>query len=83
MNTEPQRTCPSCGNEFSGAMKFCPVCMLRKALSDGAQSDGSQDAVQRFEHYELVTAKMENSSNWVEVRWESLTKRSTSIFTVP
>jgi integrase/recombinase XerD len=26
MSTEPQRICPSCGNEFSGAMEFCPVC---------------------------------------------------------
>jgi hypothetical protein len=32
MKAEPQRICPSCGNEFSGAMEFCPVCMLRKAL---------------------------------------------------
>ena len=28
MSIEPRRTCPSCGNEFSGAMQFCPVCML-------------------------------------------------------
>src|SRR5258705_9604392 len=66
MSTEPQRTCPSCGNELSGAMEFCPVCMLRKALVDGVESGESsasedtikptsQDAVQRFEHYELVT----------------------------
>ena len=34
MSAEPQRTCPSCGNEFSGAMEFCPVCVLRKALGD-------------------------------------------------
>jgi hypothetical protein len=64
MSTEPQRTCPSCGNEFSGAMEFCPVCMLRKALADGVESGQSssedtlkptsQDAAQRFEHYELV-----------------------------
>jgi predicted amidophosphoribosyltransferase len=38
MNTEPQRTCPSCGNEFSGAMEFCPVCMLRKAVAAGVES---------------------------------------------
>jgi hypothetical protein len=25
MNTEPQRTCPSCANEFSGAMEFCQI----------------------------------------------------------
>ena len=65
--TEPQRTCPSCGNEFSGAMEFCPVCMLRKALAGGVESgepSASEAAVkptkpdqpaQRFEHYELVT----------------------------
>jgi hypothetical protein len=68
MSTEPQRTCPSCGNEFSGAMEFCPVCMLRKALAGGVQSgesSASEDAVkpapeqarQRFEHYELVTGE--------------------------
>jgi serine/threonine protein kinase len=64
MNTEPQRTCPSCGNEFSGAMEFCPICMLRKALADGVESGKSscedtvkpppENAAQRFEHYELI-----------------------------
>ena len=65
MKTEPQRTCPSCGNELSGAMEFCPVCMLRKALAGGVESGESsasedtvsptpEQAVQRFEHYELV-----------------------------
>ena len=64
MNAEPQRTCPICGNEFSGAMEFCPVCMLRKALagevesgessSEDSRTPTSQDAAQRFEHYELV-----------------------------
>src|ERR1700694_2974513 len=69
MMTEPQRTCPSCGNEFSGAMEFCPVCVLRKALAVGVESGGSsaskdpvepktpERAVQRFEHYELVTGE--------------------------
>ena len=69
MSTEAKRTCPSCGNEFSGAMEFCPVCMLRKALADGVESgeaSASEDtvkpttpeqAVQRFENYELVTGK--------------------------
>ena len=64
MNTEHLRTCPSCGNEFSGAMEFCPVCMLRKALAAGVQSgesSASEDTVKptpvsrRLEHYELVT----------------------------
>src|SRR6266446_3423384 len=69
MSTEPQRTCPSCGNEFSGAMEFCPVCVLRKGLAGGVESgesSASEDpvepktperAVQRFEHYELVTGE--------------------------
>src|SRR6201982_3888828 len=67
MSTEPQRTCPSCGNEFSGAMEFCPVCMLRGALPGAAESGASsfEEAVKptseqsplRFEHYELVTGE--------------------------
>jgi serine/threonine protein kinase/predicted ATPase len=64
MSTQPQHTCPTCGNEFSGAMEFCPVCMLRKGLAGGVESGESslEEAVkptpdqpaQRFEHYELV-----------------------------
>jgi predicted amidophosphoribosyltransferase len=68
MLTKPQRICPSCGNEFSGAMEFCPVCMLRKALAGGVESGVSsaseeavkqtpEQAVQRFEHYQLVTGE--------------------------
>src|SRR5215468_3365825 len=67
MNPEPQRTCASCGNEFSGAMEFCPVCMLRKGLAGGVKSGESsfQEVIQptsdqppkRFEHYELVTGE--------------------------
>jgi serine/threonine protein kinase len=65
VSTEPQRICTSCGNEFAGAMEFCPVCLLRNALAGGVESGesfASEDtlkptlgkAVQRFEHYELV-----------------------------
>jgi len=67
MSTEPQRTCPSCGNEFSGAMEFCPVCMLRKGLAGGGECEESsfEEAVKptldqppnRFEHYELVAGE--------------------------
>jgi serine/threonine protein kinase len=68
MKMEPQRTCPSCGNELSGGIEFCPVCMLRQALSGGVESGESsasedtikllpEQAVQRFEHYELVTGE--------------------------
>ena len=59
---QPQRTCPSCGNELSGALEFCLACILRKALADGVESGESsfEEAVrsgptaQRFEHYELL-----------------------------
>src|ERR1700736_2893122 len=64
MKKEDIRTCPSCGNEFSGALEFCPVCMLRKGLAGGVESGESssedtrtptsQDAEHRFEHYQLV-----------------------------
>jgi hypothetical protein len=64
MSTEPKRICAICGNEFSGAMEFCPVCVLRKALAGGVESGESsfeeavkptpEQATQRFEHYELV-----------------------------
>src|SRR5258707_9546213 len=69
MSTEPQRTCPSCGNELSGAMELCPVCMLRQGLAGGAESGESsasedtvklttpEQAVHLFEHYELVTGE--------------------------
>jgi serine/threonine protein kinase/tetratricopeptide (TPR) repeat protein len=68
MSTEPQRICASCGNEVSGAMEFCPVCMLRKVLAGGVESgesSASEDTVkstaeqvaQRFEHYKLVTGE--------------------------
>jgi serine/threonine protein kinase len=64
MSAESQRTCPSCGNEFSRAIEFCPVCMLRKGLGGGIESGESSIAdtlqlkpvepAQRFDHYELV-----------------------------
>ena len=64
MSTETQRTCPSCGSELPGEAEFCPVCLLRKALAGGVESGESSSeeavtptldqAVQRFEHYELV-----------------------------
>ena len=67
MKTESRRICPSCGNEFSGAMEFCPVCMLRKGLAGGVASgessasevavDSNEQTEQRFEHYRLVTGE--------------------------
>ena len=41
MKTENRRVCPSCGNEFSGAVEFCPVCMLHGALADDVESGES------------------------------------------
>src|SRR5271165_3122743 len=68
MSEECRRACPDCGNELSGAMKMCPVCMLRKGLAGGVESGESsasndmvkpapEQATQRFEHYELVTGE--------------------------
>jgi hypothetical protein len=76
-------------------MEFCPVCMLRKALAgevESGESSVSEDtvsptpeqAVHRFENYELVTSKDGKPLEfWVAVPWGSLTKRSTSICTAP
>jgi predicted ATPase/uncharacterized Zn finger protein (UPF0148 family) len=65
MKTEDRRLCPSCGNEYSGAVEFCPVCMLRKAVADesGESSAAEQERVEststriphQFEHYELMS----------------------------
>jgi serine/threonine protein kinase len=67
MSAEPQRTCPSCGNEFFGAMEYCPVCLLRKGLSGETESGVSategilkttpDQPAPRFDHYELVTGE--------------------------
>ena len=65
MNTESRRVCPGCGNEFSGAVEFCPVCMLRGALAPKAESDVSalgeapvestaEVLPERFENYEVA-----------------------------
>src|SRR6202162_4867195 len=63
MSAEPQRTCPSCGNELSGTMRFCPICMLRTGLAGGVESVESsleepvKSTPQRFEHYDLMTGE--------------------------
>jgi serine/threonine protein kinase len=64
MSTETKRTCASCGNEFSGVMEFCRVCMLRKGLAGATESGQSLSEetlnpmsvqrAQRFDHYELL-----------------------------
>jgi len=69
MKMEDKRTCPVCGTELSGAMEFCPVCILRQAL--GGEGESCEAALQRavepksepvshrFEHYELVKGEDE------------------------
>src|SRR5215470_9818874 len=64
MSTQTKHTCPRCGNEFSGAMEFCPVCMLRRGLAGGVESGESSSGdtltplpdqtAERFDHYGLV-----------------------------
>ena len=62
MKTEDRRVCPGCGNEFSGAMEFCPICMLRRGsdeetelFSEPAFSASVLDGgTGRFEHFEVV-----------------------------
>ena len=51
MKTEDRRVCPSCGNEFSGAVEFCPICMLREALVMKEYSESSSE--QTFSRAEL------------------------------
>ena len=67
VSREPRRTCPSCGNEFSGGMEFCPVCILGRAhagwVESGESSPGDtlkqtpNQPPKRFEHFELVTGE--------------------------
>ena len=67
MKTEARRICPSCGNEFSGALEDCPVCVLHGALASGVESVESfaedttvpalKGMMRRFEHYELMCDK--------------------------
>ena len=64
MKTEPQRTCPSCGNEFSGAMGFCPVCLLRKGLAGAVESGESsyEEAVKPTPHRGKLKATLVGKS---------------------
>ena len=67
MKTEDRRICPGCGNEFSEAVEFCPVCMLHEALADDVESGGSsservaklksQGLARRFQHYEATNRR--------------------------
>jgi eukaryotic-like serine/threonine-protein kinase len=59
----PIRLCPTCSMPLAADNRgeFCPVCMLRGALSDTVETNGEGSAVaapstvpNQFEHYELV-----------------------------
>jgi serine/threonine protein kinase len=65
MKRKARLTCAACGTEYSGAMEFCPVCILRSGLAseikagqpaseDTVKPRRAEQAVQRLEHYELV-----------------------------
>jgi hypothetical protein len=64
MKRKARVRCSTCGNEFSAAMEFCPVCILRwglageikagKPASDDPVKSAIEGRAQRFEHYELV-----------------------------
>jgi WD40 repeat protein/serine/threonine protein kinase len=67
MKGEDSRTCQTCGGELSGAMEFCPVCLLRHALEAKSESGEfpseylakppSELVAQRMEHYELLNGE--------------------------
>ena len=58
LEPEEMRVCPTCKAPLTAdsASEFCPVCMLRSALHDNAESSVSASSLleHRFEHYELV-----------------------------
>ena len=95
MKTRDRRVCRCCGNEFSGAVEFCPVCMLHGALTKSGFESGESFAEQdrgestptrvshRFEHYELMSDKDGKPVELGRGAIGSLTKRSMSIFDVP
>jgi hypothetical protein len=55
MNTDERRTCLVCGAQFPATREFCPVCILRGALDEGAAvKPEPQGPAYQFEHYELI-----------------------------
>ena len=60
MKTEDRRICPNCGNEFPGAVEFCPVCMLLSesrlelVVFVGFPSGGMPPAFRLFRFFERV-----------------------------
>ena len=45
MKTEDRHVCPSCGNDFSGAVEFCPVRLRHGALAGDVESGESPERV--------------------------------------
>jgi serine/threonine protein kinase/tetratricopeptide (TPR) repeat protein len=68
LKMEDRRACSVCGTESSANTEFCPVCVLRRGLSEAPESNESSlekasvDSspallAHRFEHYELVNGE--------------------------
>jgi Protein kinase domain len=57
VKTQERRICPRCGNEFSGALEFCPVCMLKGASDERSFSEEAGSTLElkvgQYEHYEV------------------------------
>ena len=68
MKRKPRLACPTCGNEFSGAMEFCPVCMLHTALA--SEHDLRLGAMLR-----IADQKFANERNWILRRRQPDAKR--------
>ena len=64
MSAQPPALCLGCGRPVPGALGFCPVCLLRRAVAGEEEVEPSfEDALQvpaedlsgtRFEHYQLL-----------------------------
>jgi hypothetical protein len=75
METEERRTCQRCGNALSGAIEFCPVCMLREGLAGGVEAGESSAS-------ELICKLVADQSHFIQefisprgVSHKQLTKR--------
>jgi hypothetical protein len=59
---DKERRCPVCGTPLPATCEFCPVCILRAALTDQGKGESLREKLAtnpprteyRFEHYELA-----------------------------
>ena len=88
MKTEDRRVCPSCGNEFSGAVEFCPICMLRRVLDEevesfSEQAQAGQGLVWEWNGLSIINLSKAEMVELGRGAMGSPIKRSTSIFDAP